>query len=167
MFCDKCGSAIQADQRFCGKCGKELAGGIGAGYPRPSRVREHIRLLGILWLAFSAFNAIAAIVLYVLVNTLFRHMAEIGGPASATAWLRPFLAVIALLVAAKAAVGFNTGWGLLQREPWARMLTIVLAFLALFSVPFGTALGIYTLWVLLPPESNAEYRQAPQTLEAA
>ncbi|MGA7382969.1 MAG: hypothetical protein WBX03_19105, partial [Terriglobales bacterium] len=46
--------------------------------------------------------------------TLFRHMAEIGGPAAATAWLRPFLGVIALIIAGKAALGFATGWGLLQ-----------------------------------------------------
>jgi hypothetical protein len=90
-----------------------------------------------------------------------------GGPAGASAWLRPFLSVIALVIAAKAAVGFLTGWGLLHREPWARMLTIVLAFLALFHVPFGTALGIYTLWVLLPAESDAEYREQAHTIHAA
>jgi hypothetical protein len=167
MFCDKCGSAIQPDQRFCGKCGKEFAGRAGVGAPRRNRVAEHIRLLGILWLALSALNAVAAVILYVLANTLFRHMADIGGPEAATAWLRPFLAIIALLVAAKAALGFATGWGLLQREPWARMLTIVLAFLALFNIPFGTALGIYTLWVLLPAESDAEYRQQARTIQAA
>jgi hypothetical protein len=26
-------------------------------------------------------------------------------------------------------------------------------------VPFGTALGIYTLWVLLPGDSEQEYRR--------
>jgi hypothetical protein len=130
-------------------------------------VSEHIRLLGILWLAFSAFNAVGAVVLYVLANTLFRHMADIGGPAAAAAWLRPFMGVIALIVAAKAALGFATGWGLLQREPWARMLTIVPAFLALFHVPFGTALGVYTLWVLLPAESDAEYHAEAREIHAA
>ncbi|MGB7585187.1 MAG: zinc-ribbon domain-containing protein, partial [Terriglobales bacterium] len=124
MFCDKCGSPIQADQRFCGKCGKELAAGGGVGSPRRSRVREHIRLLGILWLAFAAFNAVSAVILFVLANTLFLHIAEMGAPAAAAAWLRPFLGVIALIIAAKAALGFVTGWGLLQHEPWARMLTI-------------------------------------------
>jgi hypothetical protein len=39
------------------------------------------------------------------------------------------------------------------------MLTIVLAFIALFHVPFGTALGIYSLWVLLPAEADAEYAE--------
>jgi hypothetical protein len=167
MFCDKCGSAIEADQRFCGKCGKEFAGGTGVGAPRRSRVSEHIRLLGILWLALSAFNAVGAVVVYVLANTLFRHMAEMSGPAGASTWLGPFMSVIALIIAVKAAAGFAAGWGLLQREPWARMLTIVLAFLALFNIPFGTALGIYTLWVLLPAESDAEYREQVRTISAA
>jgi hypothetical protein len=167
MFCDKCGSAVQADQRFCGKCGKEFAAGGGVGFPRRSRVREHIRLLGILWLAFSALSAVIAVVLYVLANTLFVHLPEMGAPEAAATWLRPFLSVIALIIAAKAALGFATGWGLLQREPWARMLTIVLAFLALFHVPFGTALGIYTLWVLLPAESDAEYHEQTREIHAA
>jgi hypothetical protein len=167
MFCDKCGSAVAADQRFCGKCGREFTGSASAGFPRPNRVREHIRLLGILWLALSAFNAVSAIVLYVLTNTLFRHMAETGGPDGVGAWLRPFLAVVALIVAAKSALGFAAGWGLLQREPWARMFTIVLAFLALFNIPFGTALGIYTLWVLLPAESDAEYHEQVREIRAA
>ena len=130
-------------------------------------MREHIRLLGILWLALSAFSAVGAVVLYVLANTLFRHMAEVGGPEGAMTWLRPFLGVIALIVAAKAALGFIAGWGLLQREPWARMLTIVLAFLALFHIPFGTALGVYTLWVLLPAESDAEYHEQTHAIQAA
>jgi hypothetical protein len=167
MFCDKCGSAVQGDQRFCGKCGKEFAGGVGTGFPQRSRVREHIRLLGILWLALSALNAVGAVILYVIANTLFRHMANIGGPEGASTWLRPFLGVVALIIAAKAALGFATGWGLLQREPWARMLTIVLAFLALFNVPFGTAVGIYTLLVLLPAESDAEYHQQVREIHAA
>jgi hypothetical protein len=119
-------------------------------------------------LALSALNAVGGIVLYILANTLFVHLPEMsGGPRAATAWLHPFLSVIGILVVVKAAAGFLAGWGLLQREPWARMLTIVLAFLALFNIPFGTALGIYTLWVLLPAESDAEYQQHVRTAGAA
>jgi len=45
----------------------------------------------------------------------------------------------------------------MQRDSWARILAIVMAFIALFNVPFGTAIGVYTLWVLLPRESEREY----------
>ncbi len=164
MFCDKCGTALQADQRFCSRCGKQFAEPTAIGYPRRGRVREHIRLLGILWMAISALNAVAAVVLFVIANTLFLHLHEGRGPPP---WFHPFLSFIAILVVAKAAAGFVVAWGLLRREPWARMVTIILAFLALFNVPFGTALGIYTLWVLLPAESDAEYEKEVRTASAA
>ena len=166
MFCDKCGNALQADQRFCARCGKEVTGSV-AGFPRRSRVGEHIRMLGILWLAFAALNAVGALFLFLIANTVFGHASEFGGPEAAMLWLHPFLGIISVVVAAKAALGFVTGWGLLQRESWARTLTIVLAFLALFHVPFGTALGIYTLWVLLPAESDAEYREQAREIRVA
>jgi hypothetical protein len=37
------------------------------------------------------------------------------------------------------------------------VLGIVVAILSLLKFPIGTALGIYTLWVLAPAESGAEY----------
>lgn len=167
MFCDGCGTALQVGQRFCSRCGKEIAGATVVGYQRPSRVREHIRLLGILWLALAALNAVGGVILYILANTLFVHLPEMGAHARATAWLHPFLSFIGIVIVLKAAAGFLAGWGLLQREPWARMLTLVLAFLALFNIPFGTALGIYTLWVLLPAESDQEYQEQVRSVSAA
>ena len=57
--------------------------------PRPGRVQEHVRLLGLFWLALSAFNTIASVILYVLANTLFAHMRELGAPEAPTSFLRP------------------------------------------------------------------------------
>jgi hypothetical protein len=39
------------------------------------------------------------------------------------------------------------------------MYGLVLGFLALLQIPMGTALGTYTIWVLLPESSRAEYEQ--------
>lgn len=167
MFCDRCGASVQPEQRFCGQCGKEFSRAIAIAYPRSNRVREHVRLLGILWLALSALNAVAGIVLWILGNTLFAHLHEMGGvpPDVPAGFLRSLFSAIGSLI--KAACGFFAGWGLLHREPWARMLTIVLSFLALFNIPLGTALGIYSLWVLLPAESEREYEQAAQSAGVA
>jgi hypothetical protein len=123
----------------------------------PGRVQGHVHLLGIVWLAISAFNTIGGVVLYILANTLFAHLHELGAPEAPTGFLRPLLSVIAIFVLAKAACGFIAGWGLLQREPWARIIALVLGFIALFNIPFGTAVGVYTLWVLLPTQSEQEY----------
>ena len=158
MFCDGCGTAVQAGQAFCSKCGKQIVGPVTALQQRPGRVQSHLHLLGILWLAISAFNTIGGVVLYILANTLFAHLHEFGAPPEApTGFLRPLLSVIGIFVLAKAAIGFIAGWGLMQREPWARVLALMLGFISLFNIPFGTIVGAYTLWVLLPAQSQQEY----------
>ena len=51
------------------------------------------------------------------------------------------------------------GIGLLYHKQWA-VLTIILSVIHLFSVPVGTALGIYGLWVLLQRETEPLFRRA-------
>ena len=163
MFCDKCGSTLQADQSFCSRCGKEIAGPM-LGYPQRNRVREHVRLLGIFWLGLSALDGLMGVGSYIVANTVF----NLGTHPDRPAFLHPLLSLVATIVIVKAFAGFDAGWGLLQREPWARTVAVVLAFPSLFfNVPFGTALGIYTLWVLLPAESDAEYEREAESANAA
>src|SRR6266700_3355122 len=159
MFCDQCGTALQAGQGFCNRGGKQITESIIPGYPRRSRVQEHLRLLAILWFAMSALNTIGGVVLIVVAHTLFLHLHDMGAPEALTAFLHPLLTVIGIFIVAKAGAGFLAGWGLIQREPWARILTLILGFLALIQVPFGTVLGVYMLWVLLPADSEHEYKK--------
>ena len=156
MYCDGCGTTVQPGQAFCSRCGKQILGPVAVMQQRPGRVQGHLHLLGILWLAISAFNTIGGVILYVLANTLFAHLNG-GGPGGHTAFLRPLLSVVGIFILAKAACGFMAGWGLMQREPWARVIALVLGFISLFNIPFGTAVGVYTLWVLLPAQSQEEY----------
>jgi len=57
------------------------------------------------------------------------------------------------------ALALLTGFALLTRQPWGRTLAIVAGILTLIRLPVGTALGIYTLWVLAPAASGAEYEE--------
>ena len=162
MFCDGCGASLQAGGAFCSRCGRPIAGPVAMApslapvQPRAGRVQRHVHLLAILWLAESALHALAGLALMIVAKVIFGH----GGPASdAPAFLHPLLGLIGAAVLAKSVLGFLTGWGLMQRESWARVMALVLGFIALFHPPFGTALGIYTLWVLLPQHSQAEYEQ--------
>jgi len=127
--------------------------------PLPGRVQQHAHLLGILWLAMSAFNAVGGLLLVILGTVLFPHLHEMKDvpPDVPVGFLTALFTTLGIMVLAKAALGFLAGWGLTQREAWARILALVLAFISLFNIPFGTAIGVYTLWVLLPGQSQQEY----------
>lgn len=159
MFCDGCGAAVQTGQAFCSSCGKQIVGPVAPARLHLGRVEKHLHLLGILWLAISAFNSVAGLILIVLANTLFPHLHEMQGvpPDVPTGFLSSLFSTIGVIILAKAAFGFFAGWGLMQRESWARIVVLVLAFISLFNLPFGTAIGVYTLWVLLPSESQQEF----------
>lgn len=165
MFCDACGAGLQTGQAFCPKCGKEVRVGFSVAYPRPDRVREHVRLVGILWLAYSAFHVVGGMVLSILARTIFSHNGHSAGPGPF--FLHSLFAFLGLLLLAKALLGVIAGWGLLQRESWGRVLVLILAFIALLDPPLGTVLGIYTLWVLLPAESEKQYMQQVAEWRAA
>jgi hypothetical protein len=62
-----------------------------------------------------------------------------------------------------AAGGICVGWGLMERLPWARGVAVVLGVITLFHPPFGTALGIYTLWVLLANDAGPQYNRMART----
>ncbi len=157
MFCDQCGTQLQPGAPRCARCGKAVLGLVEL---RRSRVREHVRLLGILWMAYSSLYVIAGVAVIIVARTVFGGMLHIHGgpPPEMTVWLRPMLTFVGWVILALAATGFFTGWGLLQREAWARPVALVVGFLALLRIPLGTALGIYTLWVLLPSRSDDEYK---------
>jgi hypothetical protein len=160
MFCDGCGTAVQAGQAFCSKCGKQILGPVIALRPVQGRVQSHTHLLGILWLAMSALNAVGGVILLILGTTFFPHLHEFAGKDAnqvPTGFLSALLTTLGVIVLAKAAAGFLTGRGLMQYESWARVVALILAFLSLFNIPFGTAIGVYTMWVLLPGNSQQEY----------
>jgi hypothetical protein len=151
MYCDSCGVKMQNYQRYCPACGKP-AGAIPL-MPTRGRIAGHLRLLGILWLAVSALSIIPAFVLLTFFRPGVYEFAEMPG------FVHNLLQFIGMLLLGSAVLGIITGWGLLERQPWARMLAIVLGCFSLVHMPFGTALGIYTLWTLLPARSEEEYRQ--------
>ncbi len=159
MFCDQCGAQLQAEQLHCSQCGKAV---LGPRQVRRSRVQEHVRLLGILWIAYSVLQVFGAVFMLMMARAFLSG--EFHFPNQPPEFpqflqlLRPIITFVGWILIAKAAAGVIAGWGLLQREPWARILALVVGFIALLHPLLGTALGIYTLWVLLPAQSDAEYK---------
>lgn len=152
MYCVHCGVALQPGQLFCAACGRPT--GSVPLMPVQRRLAGHIRLLAILWFAVSGVRLLPGLVLLTMSDAARGFF-----PPDVPAIVNVVLQAIGWWLIGGAAVGLVAGWGLLQREPWGRTLAIVLGCVSLIDIPFGTALGIYTLWVLLPAQSEQEYRQ--------
>ncbi len=155
MFCDSCGNAVQPGQNHCTRCGKQVLGPVLGG---SDRVARHRQTLGILWIAYSAISLVGSVALFILANTYAHWRGVYVGFSSLPGFLRPLMSLVAMLLLAKAVAGILAGVGLLQWQSWARVLALVVGFISLLNIPLGTALGVYTLWVLLAPTAGEEYR---------
>ncbi len=67
------------------------------------------------------------------------------------------VAYVAAYTVVTAGLALFVGYSLLTRRPWGRTFAIIVAVLTLLKPLFGTALGIFTLWVLAPSTSGLEY----------
>ncbi len=165
MFCENCGTQVGEGYRFCPSCGKSFSVAV---MRRPiqtrSRVQEHVQLVATLWIAVGVLQLLISIgivtVSRVIVGTILRP--DMGIPGNVFPLLHTIFGFVSLFIAVKGAADVLAGWGLLERATWARPLAIVVSFLALLNIPIGTALGIYSLWVLLPEDSARDYDRLAQ-----
>lgn len=177
MVCQVCGSPVSG--AFCSRCGAQVAqqpvpppgtpyGAVppvyGVPIPRAPRVPQHLQTLGILWLVFGVYRGFRGLAAALFLSGVSAHgLVERFAPGNAFPFVpvAPFMGTLAAFVAITTLIGaalwFVTGFALLNRKPWGRTLGIVAGALALFHPFLGTALGIYTLWVMAPSASGIEY----------
>jgi hypothetical protein len=117
------------------------------------QLEQHVPILGWLHIVANAFFLLIGGFVFLLLTTV----GAISGDPDAVA----ILSVVGLFVGGLLLLiglpGIVAGWGLLKRKPWSRILALVVGILGLVNFPIGTAIGVYTLWVLLHPESTAYF----------
>ena len=156
MYCNQCGKELQPNQQFCSSCGTAV--GAAAFAVRQDPMERHVHLLGVLWLVLGLLTALGGVAVLIVAHVIFGPNG-VATQDGAPMFLRPLLSLVSVVILVKAAASFLAGLGLLQRQPWGRVLALVLGFISLINVPFGTALGIYTIWVLLSANAEDRYRR--------
>jgi len=124
---------------------------------------QHVKILGILHIVFGAMGVFAALVVLMIFGGIsaFVSMSDRSTdlPAPILGLIGGFVFILLLVLSLP---GLIIGIGLMQFKPWARIGGIVLSALDLLSLPpFGTALGIYGLWVLLNRETEQMFIGRP------
>ena len=120
-------------------------------------METHVKVLGILHIVLSAFGLFAALVILLITGGAAGIVGATASDADAVLAL-PIIGIagtaLAVFLLCLSLPGFVAGIGLLRFRPWGRILGIVVSILDLIHIPFGTALGVYGLWVLFSSETE-------------
>jgi len=124
----------------------------------------HVKVLGVLYLALSAFFLVIALLIVVTLGGTAGIVGAAAEPQDAAIAI-PVIGIagtaLAIFLVVFALPGLATGYGLLTYRPWARVVGIVLSAISLVNIPLGTVLGAYGLWVLLNKDTERLFDGAP------
>jgi hypothetical protein len=111
-----------------------------------SKMKKHVTLVAAIQIAFSILGIIGAMILYFALSFA---RSQVGEDETARNVLGILIICLPVVIGVISVAGLTGGIGLFTYRPWARFLVIVVAALGCLNIPFGTAKGIYALWVLL------------------
>ena len=117
--------------------------------------QDHNKVIGIMHLIYGGFNALIMLIFIPFIIVAMAAGAsdpQAGGAIAAVFGI--FGAFMLLLALIFGLPPILAGYAMLKRKRWAKTAAIVAACVESISMPFGTALCVYTLWFLFGPGQN-------------
>lgn len=126
-------------------------------------IQSHKRTLGIVHIVYGAITSLIFIFIGVIISAflpfIMEAIIEEEGPDGAMIFemvagiIKTVFTFIFLLSALPSIIG---GIGVIQGKDWGLTVTLIAGCISIFSFPFGTALGVYSLYVFI--ENNKQRR---------
>lgn len=168
MYCSACGLALAPGQAACPKCGRPALPPVPPLPGLEFQLQNYagkVRALGIVWFIYAGFYLLHKVAALTFAKSF---LSGNFGPWSNGPWVHgPFppeffagllgLAWVTLVI--KTCLALVAAWGLTERAPWGRIVAIAAGFVFLINIPLGTAMGIWTLIVLLGGRNSTLYDQ--------
>ena len=111
-------------------------------------MEKHITLLGVFHIVYHALGLVIGIGMISLLTWVVHFVGE----PQVSSILGMVMSIIGFFLIL-AIPGIIAGVGLRKKRPWARIFALVIGIIDLLDIPLGTALGAYTIWVLMSDES--------------
>ena len=113
-------------------------------------MKQHVSLVGALHIGFGILGLIGTLAIYFGFQFLFDLVGEDPVAEGVLSYVGNSLALIILFFSSLGIIG---GIGLFSYRPWARILVMIVSAINCLNVPVGTAKGVYSIWVLMQPET--------------
>jgi hypothetical protein len=165
MFCSGCGQEMAVGQAFCGHCGRPSAGPVPPVPGLQFQLENYagkVRTLSIFWFVYAAVSLLLGFLglqfAHAFLSGAFGNLMR--GPMPPEWLFGPaFIHLVWATLIVRAGLAFAAAWGLLEHAQWGRVVAIIAAILSLIKFPFGTAMGIWTLVMLLGYRNATLYEQ--------
>jgi hypothetical protein len=121
---------------------------------------DFLGILFIVWGLLTTLVGVSTLALGVGAVALITSASRGGGgevAAGVTAVAFTALAIIAIVWGAAHVI---VGVPLRQRRPWSRLGALALGAVDLLLLPYGTALGVYAMWILLHEDGKRLFTPA-------
>ncbi|MDT5270760.1 MAG: hypothetical protein QOH49_2946 [Acidobacteriota bacterium] len=111
--------------------------------------QDHNKVIGIMHLIWGGFNAL---IMLFLIPFIIALLGPMGSDPTPPAELKTVFGIFATFIITITLLfsipPLLAGYAMLKRKRWARVMGIIAACFEVLSMPFGTALGVYTMWFL-------------------
>jgi hypothetical protein len=112
-------------------------------------MEKHVTVVAALQIGFSILGILLAIFLFFLLTFI-----GISVHDPEAMWILTTVGTcLGLFFLILSIPGIIGGIGLLKKKNWARILILIISAIDLFNIPIGTALAIYSIWVLVQDET--------------
>lgn len=121
-------------------------------------MKDHVKVIAILWIVLGALYLCLSLFAFLV----FFGVAQLPNVEDVSPSVLRLIGIIASsLLGAIGLPQLIGGLGLLKHKEWARILILVVSFLTVFHVPFGTALSVYSMIVLFNGETVRLFQAGP------
>jgi len=120
-------------------------------------MERHINLIGILWIVLGGLSLVFGLMGFLVLFGI-SFIPDMGREAPFI--LRTVGSVAVFFFALLGLPKIIAGIGLLKKKEWGRILTLIVSFISLLNFPLGTAIGIYSI-IILVKEESIQYFKSP------
>ena len=123
-------------------------------------MRQHVSFVGALHIGFGLLGVAGALAIFFGFQFLFQLVEDEPIAQNVLSFIGNSIGLILLFISTLGVIG---GIGLFSYRPWSRILVMIVSALNCLNVPVGTAKGIYSLWVLMQPETIELFEDSNQS----
>jgi len=124
---------------------------------QPSTAKTQVDFLGILfvvWGLLTALVGVSTLALGIGAVAVIASATRGGGGDVAAGLTAAAFTALAIIAIAWGTAHVVVGVPLRRHRPWSRLVALMLGAVDLLLLPYGTALGVYAIWVLLNEDAK-------------